>query len=77
MVKITVEYEDGRTVTTNDVLSYGFWDKETVQYFADEFFNDELTEDELKEFESYCDSADELPNGDDVRAIISEIISKR
>lgn len=77
MVKITIEYEDGRKYECNDVLTYGYWDKDGIQYYAKDCFDTELTDDELKEFEWRCEKREQFPLSEDIHEIIRDVLDER
>lgn len=76
MYKVIVIDEDGKESVTENVLDYNLIDVDLVQDIADDE-DAELTDDEIKEVEDRCSVCEQLPEMEDLREIIRDIISER
>lgn len=76
MYKIIVVYEDGREVTTENVLDYNFIDVDTVQDIAKDN-GTELTEEEICEIRRRLTHYDELPDWDGLRWLVKDVLEER
>ena len=76
MYKVIVIDEDGNESVIENVLDYNLIDVGLVQDIADDE-DTELTDDEIKEVEDRCCVCEQLPEMEDLREIIRDIISER
>lgn len=65
--------DNGNETVFNDVLTFGFWDKNDVQNIA-ENYGSRLTDNELETFVRRCDKMDSLPDYEQVSWTISDIL---
>ena len=76
MYKVIVIDEDGKESVTENVIDYNFIDVDLVQDIADDK-DTELSEEEIEEVSRRCSSCEQLPNMEDLRCIIQDIIDDR
>ena len=76
MYKVIVIDEDGKESVTENVLDYNFIDVSLCQDIAGDE-ETELTDEEVEEIERRCSGCEQLPNMEDLRWIIRDIINER
>ena len=76
MYRLTVESDDGIVHIWDDVLDYNFIDVDLCQDIANDN-ETELSEDEIKEVEERCENYEQMPNMEDLRWLIRDIINER
>lgn len=76
MYKVIVIDEDGNESITENVIDYNFIDVDLVQDIADDK-GTELSEEEIEEVSRRCSGCEQLPNMEDLRCIIQDIIDDR
>lgn len=76
MYKVIVIDEDGKEVVTENVIDYNFIDVDLCQSIASDK-GTELTSDEINEVSKRCSGREQLPDMEDLRWIIQDIIDER